>query len=1307
LNSSEFRARRAATTYGQQTGSATDQLFRQINRTAEGKPSGGGGVLGFLNNIPGVGAGFRDLNEILQYGPVKRVLDVVDMPRSLAVSGVEKGLERLGGAKSDESFWNQAKRHIGYGQVINAEAPGLPQWAKIGIGFAGDIALDPLSYVGAGVVDQGTKEGAKLALSSSRKQLAIQLSERAAESGVNADRLIAEAGVKGRAALTTRNLAKLGIDDATKEALGIPKFGLTVGVGHNYRVGLGGRRLAEAVAEGKGALLHGAGSLPGADLVRQLRNPADEMKLNQVLLGGKGSFEQRATAAKILAVSSFRRGSGGLLEDQMHRWIMNEKLLKGLAHDDTEGILHAVERGVTDGKAGAVHGFYDALNSAAKQAGLDVQYRAGYIPHRLTPEAKAFLEDPQAFKKVGQSAKKFLNERFEQSRVLGKGDTFFGQTLKDGTIEEVNRVGRQAGLDFNWFETDLPTLMEKSIGEAGRAAERHAIVTQLERYGLAERAPQIAEDVVKMTSAEKARVKNLKNLEEGATRLQGAAEARAAKARSRIVSTMQDALKKTKRGVEVSLTDLQNRIDESLAKTEQLGIKRDIAQQAHDTAAQALDVAKKQAQNARRSERRSALAKVAELQKTVEARRVDLEALHNTYRQATADAAAADELLKQTRELRQTQMAQAAERSGRRLRLGGTVQGQALERSLTPEKAALAEAQQSAEAVGGQVAEEEAARAALEQARQAVPSGPITSPAVETSKAQVETLRNQLSKMDQVAKDTALERASGEDLSRQLLAREAEIDKVIGKPVSKRNIALNRQRAELVELSDRSKLLREVMDNPARPSVERRIAELEARATAAEMDAAKWMDTAALRADTLKGLQDEATRRVVRYKIAKGMSELAPGWQAQPDVAKAVQNLISVFDEPTAAKRALREWDKIVQWTKTWMVSTPGFVSRNLYGGMFNNLISGVSFDDYREFMRDFRVYQKDPINYADKLAAQGRDVGRFQAALDSIAATGWGQSAQEATRTVFKGETKTVPVFGSQNSYSRWVRGKNEQVEDLLRGSHAYSVLRKGGSTQDAIDSVARWHFNYRDISEFDKGVKRVIPFWVFTSRNIPLQLQVLASKPHLVNRYLGNMQRELEQASSGPEGVTPSYFQELGAIHLPFQVPGLDNQGAQDYLLPDLPIIRLNEDLQRVEDPTQFLSDVIPELRVPLELRAGKQYFSDLPINPNYEAAPAYAQAPGLKQLLEAVGAVKQGASGPEMTGRTNYAIEQLLPFLSRAGRVNPAGQKGEEGLLSALTGVSLRANTKSRQTGEVLRRRRELENFINQMKSLQKGK
>lgn len=1320
LNQSVGRARFAARQNVGAVGGDIGHFFDEIDQRAAGRAQKPGGALAALSEIPGIGAGLRGVGTVLNTEPVKRVLDVVDMPRALIVSGVKEltELEAIGGTEDNKSFWDQAKEHIGYGQVIESLVPEAPQWLKIGLGVTGDIGLDPLTYLGVGLGTEAAKgvgsaakvaegldraaELAKVPLSASRRQLAVQLAERAAEAGVNADKLIAEAGVRGRAALTEGSLARLGVTAEDKAALGIPEFGAHLKVGRGRTVSLGGRRAAEAIQEAKGSILERVGRAPGADLIRQVRNPADEVALTQTLLGGKGTFKQRADAAKILAVSSFRRGAGGKLEDQMHRWIMAEPEFKNLAKYDTTDILHGVEAGAKGPVEDAVAGFYDALLQAARQSGLDIPERANYIPHRLSEEAQAFISDPEAAKRAGVDLRKFRTERFEQARTLGPGDKFMGETLKDGTIAEINRIGREKGLDFDFLETDLPTLMQKSIGEAGRAAERHAITEQLVKYGLAEKADAISEQVVKLTRTEKRRVSDLGNLQEQALRRQRSAEATAARSRTKVVALLKRELERTKNKVRVSIDSLNQRVLESVKKTEDLSLRRDVAEQAHTTAQAALDEAKRAAGVARRSERRRALANVERLQKVVDERRINLEALHNEYRQATADTLAAEEMLKQVVELRKIEALRAAERSGRRIRLGGTVEGEAVRKAVAPQREAYFAAEQKAAGLSEQVVAETGARRAVEEARAAVPSGPVTSPAMEQAAGNLDKVRAEIGRLDQAGRDAVLERADSNEMLTQLEARERQIDEVLGKRTETRNTSLNRKKAELLELSDRSKLLREVLGDDTREAIDHSIATMEAKAVAAEMDAAHYGDEAAMRGDIIKSLKNDKVREIIKHKIGKGMIEFAPGYQTDPQTAQALKNLISVFDDKTALNGALREWDKVVGWTKTWMVSTPGFVLRNLYGGVFNNLIAGVKHADYREFMHDFRIYQKDPIGYAAKIAAEGRDVERFQAALDSIASTGWGQSAQEAARQTFKGERRSVPVFGSDNRYSRAVRAKNEQVEDLLRGSHAYSVLRRGGTTQDAIDSVARWHFNYRDISDFDRGVKRVIPFWVFTSRNIPLQLSVLASKPHLVNRYLGNIQRELEQQSS-PEGIVPDYFKTLGAIRLPFQVPGLDNQGATDYLLPDLPIERLNEDLGRAVNPVEFLQDVIPELRVPLELKAGKQFFGDLPIEQGYQEAPAWAKVPVVQQLLQAVGAQRESASGPQMRGTTKYSIEQLLPFLGRAGRLTPTGGKDStEALLSALFGVSLRANTDARQSGELLRRRREVENLINDLNS-----
>jgi len=80
-------------------------------------------------------------------------------------------------------------------------------------------------------------------------------------------------------------------------------------------------------------------------------------------------------------------------------------------------------------------------------------------------------------------------------------------------------------------------------------------------------------------------------------------------------------------------------------------------------------------------------------------------------------------------------------------------------------------------------------------------------------------------------------------------------------------------------------------------------------------------------------------------------------------------------------------------------------------------------------------------------------------------------------------------------------------KFESLLRGGQHLGLTRQRLSPQAIADVIRKAHFAYNRLSDFEKNVmRRVVPFYTFTSRNIPLQLVPrLAKKGELVLR--GNL--------------------------------------------------------------------------------------------------------------------------------------------------------------------------------------------------------
>lgn len=70
--------------------------------------------------------------------------------------------------------------------------------------------------------------------------------------------------------------------------------------------------------------------------------------------------------------------------------------------------------------------------------------------------------------------------------------------------------------------------------------------------------------------------------------------------------------------------------------------------------------------------------------------------------------------------------------------------------------------------------------------------------------------------------------------------------------------------------------------------------------------------------------------------------------------------------------------------------------------------------------------------------------------------------------------------------------------VEDATRLATYIGGRKRGLTPEQASARAARFHFDYSDLTELERKVlRRVMPFYTFSARNIPLQMRVLISQP------------------------------------------------------------------------------------------------------------------------------------------------------------------------------------------------------------------
>jgi hypothetical protein len=92
------------------------------------------------------------------------------------------------------------------------------------------------------------------------------------------------------------------------------------------------------------------------------------------------------------------------------------------------------------------------------------------------------------------------------------------------------------------------------------------------------------------------------------------------------------------------------------------------------------------------------------------------------------------------------------------------------------------------------------------------------------------------------------------------------------------------------------------------------------------------------------------------------------------------------------------------------------------------------------------------------------------------------------------------------------------ETIEDGLRltmfAKHYSEKVPHSGANAAAF--VRELHFDYSDLTSLERQVQKMVPFWVWFSRNLNLQLRVMVERPEMIMRY-AKLQRSIRDNYGG----------------------------------------------------------------------------------------------------------------------------------------------------------------------------------------------
>lgn len=1250
-----------------------------------------GGPIQFANAVPldvapaGGSLGGGDDDGFSVGGLFKKagmgILDALDTGRGYGVSAV-KELGDLGqgilndytplktkgvGDDSDASwqeFLQQGREGIGFGDVVQAETgEALPMPVRRVAGFVGDVAFDPLTYLtlGTGTAAGSAARGStRVAVADgSGRMISKELAETAFEKGLQdipeVQRLVVDAAARGRGAITARGLARNGIDDVTREALGIPTLARTIGK-DGIRIP-GSRAIANTVEDLKGVIKKPLRTSAATQRIRGLgQNKLGARNLERIIFSRDASLGQKfdaiATKTTINRSLATARDWAVTAEQRIIKDPALGKNLTKLSQDEGRLVTEAIESGADVPMANEIRQVMSQLRDEVRELGVDVgDMGPNYVPHMVTDEFRALARKNPEAARVLVSLDSDVG--FQMKRVYGvnpgQTSTFMGEQLTRGTIEEMNGIALKK-IGAKVFVDDVRDTLPRYIGMMGDAVARAQQIKLLQDKGIVrELAVKEAYKAIPPTPEEKAALQ----------------EAR-------------QQLRKAKQNEKIALKD------GTILRRKELGLAREAIQNRRAEIARRVDELDMNLKDLAR-DRFAVESKLARAQSKLESIQHGLDEWTKVVKEERGPARrrALAEVRKLEKRLAQVsdEVAKATEVAARHK--PGGIAHQSLQAwqaelgRLTPELDRLREQadelllKQNPPGAGPLPSDRRVAQASAALQAQQLKTAGLSDEAAQAASVFDAALADQ--------------RLSIEELN----LAEAELDKMWDQATKlpPKDRAVTRELAQ--EYRDRVNVLRQIMQKTDMDNTTRAMAAIETQAMLADiaaMKAGRQIATMEVLISTMSNpkFQTETSRFVENGMVRLGENLQIPGWldeavKMEPVRMNAVQ-----------ANKYVRKFYNL--W-KGYAILRPGFHVRNAYSGMYNMYLeAGVgAFPNFRRAHQFDVMAMKHPDKYMEMATQRWgqAEAEMLNAAYMAMRGTGAGQAAGEFTSGALHASKKLNPTsqdFVALKTNQKW----GEWVERHLRVAHAYDVLKRGGTLDQAMDTVNKWHFNYLDISQFDQNMKLIMPFWMFFSRNMALQAQTWVSKAPKLSRTYMNVERNWTLGEEDDTYV-PDWFNDAAAIRM----GGPDANGAQRYLFPDLPAMQAPAQFDKFSEPWtgQFLGDVGP-VKLPFELMAGKQFFSGIP----FKNQPVEAGVAG--QALNALGLTPDAADGtPMIDDRLQYAINSLIPGASqvdRLGGMGGAGNAERQGynILGAVTGIGIRENNDRTRQGEQYRRQMEAE-------------
>lgn len=371
------------------------------------------------------------------------------------------------------------------------------------------------------------------------------------------------------------------------------------------------------------------------------------------------------------------------------------------------------------------------------------------------------------------------------------------------------------------------------------------------------------------------------------------------------------------------------------------------------------------------------------------------------------------------------------------------------------------------------------------------------------------------------------------------------------------------------------------------------------------------------------------------------------------------------------------------QFFKAYATLSPGFHLRNEISNIFSMFSGGA---DIKNMYDGFKLWRMADAHFAgggtvDSFVATLPDAQKEIARTSTSIMLGMGGGRTQDALSAFMARGNNRLNSNVALNYSQKIGGKLEGSAHFMM---AYDSLVKGYDPSQAFNRTKRYLFDYSEKSLLDESMQDIVPFWTWMSRNLPLQVtnRWANPKPYLMYQRMVSNSQQGEDMSG-----TPSYLQN--AISL----------GGDNFLNPDLPFSRVNDQIDSLTNPKKLLGYLNPGVRVPLETMFNQDLYTGKPMTDKMEklSGPTLLLAP----FLQATGQLKYNSKGdPVAPSKFVRSLTQLIPPIGQAQRI---GEKG----INTYLGVPVQSVSQSQKDGVNYGKLEQLKKLSEQRRNIEKAK